>query len=66
MNRSLGGITLGVGSRRISLCIVGVVVYQVTLCSVRSCQKVLGEYRGGRMTAPRDLRVARQARRPAT
>ena len=35
-----------------SLCIVGVVVYQVTLCSVKSCQNDFGEYREGKMTAP--------------
>ena len=52
MNRSLGGTDSGGGSCRISLCIVGVVVYQVTLCSVRSCQKDLGEYRGGKKMAP--------------
>ena len=43
MNRSLGGTFLEGGSCRISLCIVGVVAYQVTLCSVKSCQKEAGE-----------------------
>ena len=52
MNRSLGGIILGGGSCRISLCIVGVVAYQVTPCSVKSCQKDAGEYLGGKMTVP--------------
>lgn len=54
-NRSRGGVTLGGGSCRINRYIVGVVVYQVALCSVKSSQNVLGEYLGGKMMVP--LRV---------
>ena len=51
-NRSRGGMALGGGSCRISRYIVGVVVYQVALCSVKSSQNVLGEYLRGKMIAP--------------
>lgn len=59
-------MTLGRGSCRISLYIAGVVVNQETFCSIRSSQNDLGEYLGGKLTAPEDLKVASKASRPAT